>query len=103
MPITTGPLLNEDLVLDKRRDRTTPPPASAVGGPGGGDRLHAALVVPVYRDWPSLSRLLEAIDRLVAEEGVSLTVVAVNDCPGAAAVVDRDRRWSAIEHLEVLY
>ena len=103
MPITTGPLLNEDLVLDKRRDLTTPPPTSAVGGPGGGDRLHAALVVPVYRDWPSLSRLLEAIDRLVAEDGVSLTVVAVNDCPGAAAVVDRDRRWSAIEHLEVLY
>lgn len=66
-------------------------------------RLSVALVLPVYRDWPSLARLLQAIDRVAAAESLALAVIAVNDCPGQAAAVDRIGGWAAIEHLEVLH
>lgn len=93
--------MTEELVLEKLRDRQEPPPEDGIGGPVDGDRLHATLVVPVYRDWPSLSRLLAAVDGLL-DKRITLSVVAINDCPGTDPVVDRDRRWTAIEHMEVL-
>lgn len=98
MQMTTRQGLAGDLLLDE-------PPLSpdSPGRRSGGSRLHAALVVPVYKDWPSLNSLLQTVDRLLADEGVTVTVVAVNDCPGHAPAIDRDRLWAAIDHLEVIY
>jgi hypothetical protein len=93
--------LTGDLLVSRRAELGPPPPAAVSRRPGG-SRLHAVLVVPVYRDWPSFGRLLEAVDQLLEAEGVVVTVVAINDCPGEASTIDRDRRWRAIDHLEVI-
>jgi hypothetical protein len=101
--ITTRQSLAGDLLLDRPPDAPHALPPESAGNRPRGSRLHAALVVPVYKDWPSLGRLLETVDRLLTNEGVTVTVVAVNDCPGDAPTIDRDRRWTAIDHLEVIY
>jgi glycosyltransferase involved in cell wall biosynthesis len=37
------------------------------------------IVTPVYNDWPALSRLLEELESLAAEQGLTFHVLAVND------------------------
>ena len=86
--------LAEQLTLDTRDE----------DGDDGGSRLpRIAVVLPVYKDWPSFARLLEGLDRVAAAEGVELTVVAVNDCPGSSGELVRPAPWTAVRHLEILH
>jgi hypothetical protein len=64
---------------------------------------HVAIVLPVYKDWPSFARLLDGLDRVAAAEAVELTIVAVNDCPGPAGELVRPAPWAAIRQLEILH
>jgi polyisoprenyl-phosphate glycosyltransferase len=92
-----------DLLLEARHSRDTtarPVPDEAPHDPA---RLAVAVVVPVYRDWPSLARLLRTIDRIAAAESLAVSVVAVNDCPAQTASIDTAGDWAAIEHFEVLH
>jgi hypothetical protein len=68
-----------------------------------GRGLSVAIVLPVYKDWPSLVRLLDGLDAAAADEGLELSVVAVNDCPGPAAQSIRGGDWAAIHHFEILH
>jgi hypothetical protein len=88
------------MILNPRDDRAA---VSAAGGEGPRQSQTIAVVLPVYRDWPSFTQLIDALDRVAAAEGIELSVVAVNDCPGPAADMVRRGRWSAISHLEVLH
>lgn len=66
--------------------------------------LRIAIVVPVYRDWPSLCQLLKNIDDLLCDGDVALTVVAVNDHPATDSGPElRQAAWSCIDHLEILH
>jgi len=49
--------------------------------------LHIAVVVPVFRDWPSFAQLLDRLERALAGEAVSLSIVAVNDSPETEATI----------------
>ena len=93
----------DQLILNARDDRTR----RTAPEPGGGDAPRqsqtVAVVLPVYRDWPSFVQLMDGLDRVAAAEGIELSVVAVNDCPGPAVDVVRRGRWSAISHLEILH
>lgn len=80
--------------------RVTPPEPRHRTAPA----LHIAIVVPVFRDWPSLAQLLRNIDHLLCAGDVALTVVAVNDHPaGEDGQELRNATWSCIQHLEVLH
>jgi hypothetical protein len=90
----SGCALAEQLILDTRDDDRNE----------NGARLpHAAIVLPVYKDWPSFARLLEGLNSAAAAEGVELTVIAVNDCPGPASELVRPAPWSAVRHFEILH
>jgi polyisoprenyl-phosphate glycosyltransferase len=96
--------LASDLALQARDNRNaiqpSPPSQAAEREPGP---LQVAVVVPVYKDWPSLAQLLGAVDALAAREGVALSLVVINDEPASVALIERDRDWAAIHHLEVLH
>lgn len=94
-----------ELTLEMRDTVGALPPDSPPRRPDPGERtsLHAAVVVPVYKDWPCLAELLSAVDRLADQEGLTLSIVVVNDAPANAATIVRDRSWRSIGHLEVLH
>lgn len=81
------------LVPQDRLAVTRPPPAEPPPAPDAPDRrkgtsvrqLRAAIIVPVYRDWPCFAQLLAAIDAALGAADARALVVAVNDQPGAGA------------------
>src|SRR5262245_18473765 len=89
----TGCALADQLVLNPRDEQVEDGPR----------RPHIAIVLPVYKDWPSFAKLLEGLDRAAAAEAVELTVIAVNDCPGPAGELVRAAPWAAVRHLEILH
>ncbi len=96
--------MSGELALQTRENRELNPPAT----PKDMERqdegsAHVAIVIPVYKDWRCLARLLERIDDCVGHEDVALSIVVVNDAPANAATVARDEHWRSIRHLEVLH
>jgi hypothetical protein len=94
--------LADQLILNTRNDRDARPTREPDGA-SAMQRPLVAVVTPVYRDWPSFARLLEGLDRVAAAEGVDLTIVAVNDCPGPAVAPDAGGPWAAIRQIEIIH
>ena len=66
------------------------------------ERLRLALVVPVFNDFPSLTRLCQEIDTLVPKWGVELSVIAVDDGSVSAAPLRFDPPLINIRQIELV-
>jgi glycosyltransferase involved in cell wall biosynthesis len=102
-PHHAGSTLAEQLVLNSRddRDNRLGRAGEGEGEPSGPPLI--AVVLPVYKDWPSFARLLEGLDRVATAASIDLTIVAVNDCPGPVASPIGGGPWSAIRQIEILH
>ena len=94
-----GELILQTRDIRRSTVRETPEPDA----PREARPTHVAIVIPVYKDWPSLAQLLQAIDDCAQGEDLVLSLVVVNDAPANTAAIVRQADWRSIHHLEVLH
>jgi polyisoprenyl-phosphate glycosyltransferase len=61
------------------------------------------ILIPVFNDWPSLSKLLDALDATLAEHDLEAGVLVVDDGSTTTPVDDpTTRTFRALKHVEIL-